>query len=86
MTEPQSTPPESGSGPWRPTVAYRLPPVKTPRQYKSLPGQLLFWDREPEPRGTHPGRPVCPHCGGIEFDEDGDCLNCLEPGVSPPAK
>ncbi len=26
---------------------------------------------------------VCPHCGGTEFDEDGDCIRCWEPGVAP---
>jgi hypothetical protein len=86
MTDPDSTPPESELGPWRPVAAYRLPPVKVSRTRKSLPGQMLFWDREPEPQGPRPARPVCPHCGGIEFDEDGDCTNCLEPGAGPSAK
>lgn len=44
---------------------------------------MLLWDREPEPEGPRPDRPVCPHCGGIEFDEEGDCVACLEPGVAP---
>ena len=26
-------------------------------------------------------QPVCPNCGGVEFDEDGDCTSCWEPGV-----
>jgi hypothetical protein len=26
-------------------------------------------------------QPVCPNCGGTEFDEDGDCTSCWEPGV-----
>lgn len=26
---------------------------------------------------------VCPNCGGTEFDEDGDCVRCWEPGVAP---
>jgi hypothetical protein len=25
----------------------------------------------------------CPNCGGTEFDEDGDCAVCFEPGVIP---
>jgi len=25
---------------------------------------------------------VCPNCGGTEFDEDGDCTRCWEPGVA----
>lgn len=86
MTEPETLPSESDQGPWRPVVAYRLPPVRVPRARKSLPGQMLLWDREPGPQGPRPGRPVCPHCGGIEFDEDGDCTSCLEPGVAPPAE
>ena len=26
----------------------------------------------------------CPNCGSHEFDDDGDCLECREPGVGPP--
>jgi hypothetical protein len=26
-------------------------------------------------------QPRCPNCGGMEFDEDGDCTSCWEPGV-----
>jgi hypothetical protein len=26
-------------------------------------------------------QPRCPNCGGTEFDEDGDCTSCWEPGV-----
>ena len=26
---------------------------------------------------------ACPNCGGTEFDEDGDCIRCWEPGVAP---
>ena len=26
-------------------------------------------------------QPTCPNCGGVEFDEDGDCTSCWEPGV-----
>ena len=25
---------------------------------------------------------TCPNCGGTEFDEDGDCIRCWEPGVA----
>ena len=25
---------------------------------------------------------TCPNCGGTEFDEDGDCVECWEPGVA----
>jgi len=28
--------------------------------------------------------PTCPNCGGREFDEDGDCTRCREPGVVRP--
>ena len=35
--------------------------------------------------GSQAGRPVpahtCPNCGSNEFDEDGDCIHCWEPGV-----
>ena len=24
----------------------------------------------------------CPNCGATEFDEDGDCIKCWEPGVA----
>jgi hypothetical protein len=30
-------------------------------------------------------QPTCPNCGGMEFDEDGDCTTCWEPGVVKPA-
>ena len=30
-------------------------------------------------------QPTCPNCGGTEFDEDGDCTSCWEPGVVKPA-
>ena len=26
--------------------------------------------------------PICPNCGGREFDEDGDCIGCHEPEVA----
>ena len=25
---------------------------------------------------------TCPNCGATEFDEDGDCIQCWEPGVA----
>ena len=83
MSEGDFTGPESGDAPWRPVLAYRAPPLAVPRPRKSLPGQMLLWDREPEPAGPRPDRPVCPHCGGFEFDDDGDCASCLEPDVAP---
>jgi hypothetical protein len=33
---------------------------------------------------AHP-QPTCPNCGATEFDEDGDCTSCWEPGVVKPA-
>ena len=40
---------------------------------------------EARPGGSHPETPepaiTCPNCGGAEFDEDGDCVKCWEPGV-----
>jgi len=27
---------------------------------------------------------ICPNCGGTEFDTDGDCTSCWEPGVVKP--
>jgi hypothetical protein len=32
-----------------------------------------------------PGAAICPNCGGTEFDADGDCVGCWEPGVVRPA-
>jgi hypothetical protein len=29
--------------------------------------------------------PTCPNCSGTEFDEDGDCARCREPGAGTPA-
>jgi hypothetical protein len=83
VSQSEEKPSESERGPWRPVVAYRSAALVPPRQKRSLPGQLFLWDELPAPPGAHPNRPVCPHCGGIEFDEDGDCVNCLEPGVGP---
>ena len=31
-----------------------------------------------------PSGAVCPNCGGTEFDADGDCTSCWEPGVVKP--
>ena len=28
-----------------------------------------------------PSAPACPNCGSTEFDDDGDCIHCWEPGV-----
>jgi hypothetical protein len=53
---------------------------------KYLPGQRLLPGMEIEAQSATPdeaGRPVCPNCGSKEFDEDGDCAVCLEPGVIP---
>ena len=51
---------------------------------KYLPGQRLLPGMEDEARSAASGEaglPVCPNCGSTEFDEDGDCAACLEPGV-----
>jgi hypothetical protein len=51
---------------------------------KYLPGQLLLPGMEDEAQSVtsdEAGPPVCPNCGSKEFDEDGDCAVCLEPGV-----
>jgi hypothetical protein len=29
---------------------------------------------------------TCPNCGGVEFDDDGDCTGCWEPGVARRAR
>jgi hypothetical protein len=51
---------------------------------KYLPGQRLLPGMEDEGQSAASGEagpPVCPNCGSTEFDEDGDCAACLEPGV-----
>ena len=35
-------------------------------------------------RAAIPGGAVCPNCGGTEFDTDGDCTSCWDPGVVGP--
>ena len=51
-------------------------------------------DREAPPTDTVPvepdghadlprAGPACPNCGSTEFDDDGDCTQCWEPGVAP---
>jgi hypothetical protein len=80
---------------WRPVV----PPFRPRQLAKSvrvtlLPGQLLLFDMDSDEADAH-GKangqltrpvagPTCPNCGGREFDEDGDCTTCWEPGVIPP--
>ncbi|MHC4399854.1 MAG: hypothetical protein ACYTG0_09255 [Planctomycetota bacterium] len=39
-------------------------------------------ERSPPAAAVERG-PVCPNCGAAEFDEDGDCTSCWEPGVMP---
>jgi hypothetical protein len=54
---------------------------------KYLPGQLplpgMGEEEAQSARSAEAGPPVCPNCGSKEFDEDGDCAVCLEPGVIP---
>ncbi len=53
---------------------------------KYLPGQLLLPGIGGEVQSAasdEAGTSVCPNCGSKEFDEDGDCAVCLEPGVVP---
>ncbi len=59
---------------WRPPVAaprrFRMPRL---RGRRPLPGQRYLPGMAPPP--------ICPNCGGREFDEDGDCTGCWEPYV-----
>ena len=58
------------------------PPAPEPSDAASPPVDA------PEPPGggpiadAPPPGLVCPNCGGTEFDEDGDCTRCWEPGVA----
>jgi hypothetical protein len=56
---------EGGTAPAAPN------PVRAPRAASA--------NRPQTPAGTRACQ--CPHCGATEFDEDGDCAVCLEPGV-----
>ena len=48
------------------------------------PGPLPLGD-EPAATSLVPSQDEpCPNCGATAFDEDGDCLECREPGVRPP--
>lgn len=68
---------------WRPAVApFRPPRAARARPRKSAPGQMLLPGIEsPAPPSPASGT-VCPNCGGTEFDDDGDCVRCWEPGVA----
>ena len=54
------------------------------------PVEPIHADHPTEPE-THRGRSheanppqpglACPNCGSTEFDDDGDCIHCWEPGV-----
>jgi hypothetical protein len=79
--------------PWQPMVSlYHARGLNRIRAKKSLTGQRYLpgldpgEDEHPFVAGGDGGEaaaraPVCPNCGGREFDEDGDCTSCWEPGV-----
>jgi hypothetical protein len=62
-----------GADRWRPAVQpCRVQPVMKRRRSLPLPGQMFLPGIEQPQRS-------CPNCGGMEFDEDGDCTSCWEP-------
>jgi hypothetical protein len=77
-------------GPWHPMIPlYRPHPLARIRPRKPLPGQMCLpgmelVDVERPCSPTSGTEAVCPNCGGTEFDEDGDCTACWEPGVVEP--
>jgi len=79
---------ESTEEKWRPAVPpFRPKPLQRLRMCKYLPGQRFLPGMEDEAQSAasdEAGPPACPNCGSKEFDEDGDCAVCLEPGVIPP--
>ena len=88
----------SGQYRWRPAVSpYQPPRLRQPRPRRPVAGQMLLPGMEPAaPPGRAADPPastgeesgpglatVCPNCGGAEFDTEGDCTHCWEPGVAP---
>lgn len=77
---------------WRPAVVpYRPVAVRPMKHRKSAPGQMLLpglESAEPDSRAECPVpsaarlEMTCPNCGGTEFDDEGDCTRCWEPGVA----
>jgi hypothetical protein len=65
-----------------------LPGIECGEESSPAEGAVDAENRLTDP-GKVPGRkhnagpfaPACPNCGSTEFDEDGDCIHCWEPGV-----
>ena len=76
---------ESTAQKWRSAVRpFRPKPLQRLKMREYLPGQRLLPGMEDEGQSAASGEagpPVCPNCGSTEFDEDGDCAACPEPGV-----
>ncbi len=79
---------------WRPLVGpYRKPLFARMKPRRSLPGQLFLpgIDEVEKHAARHALKSdekalheiICPNCGGTDFDEDGDCTGCWEPGIDP---
>jgi hypothetical protein len=84
-------------GLFRPARPSRIKAEPSLPGQKFLPGMECEGDHGPPPETVPEGKlrridvghtadkagalPTCPHCGATEFDEDGDCAVCLEPGV-----
>ena len=85
--------------PFRPRSAIKVRRTKPVPGQLILPGmeltedsrEVALPDQEDDlalcegPSGSAAGpQPTCPNCGGMEFDEDGDCMSCWEPAVARP--
>jgi len=74
---------------WRPAVApFRPGGIRRIRARRPLPGQMslpgLESADEPAPTAEQTGDERRPDAAAdTEFDEDGDCIRCWEPGVAP---
>jgi hypothetical protein len=95
LSEPGRWRPATGL--FRPARPPRIKARRSLPGQKFLPGLEREEDHGPPPQTVAQGKgrpidvghtagkagspPACPNCGATEFDEDGDCAACLEPGV-----
>jgi hypothetical protein len=59
-------------------------PGMAPRRKTRSAGRPARSQTGSQPAGpAETARVACPNCGGTQFDSDGDCTRCWEPGVGP---
>jgi hypothetical protein len=88
VTPPFRLPPLARIARWKPLPGQLFLPGMGPDEDSG--GLSLTFDENicdsdrKRANGAGPAKAMCPNCGGVEFDEDGDCTSCWEPAVVPP--